>query len=107
MRSATNEAPELDAPTMSLAELRAKLNIRRVSLEEAKAELRERLAAYEREHGCSSKEMRDALGARLLTDTPEIASWMFDYRSLLRLEEISNSKAGSLTRDLCITPSAQ
>ena len=95
--TAAKEAPEMDAPTMSLAELRAKLNIRRISLDEAMAELRERLAAYEREHGCSSKEMHHALGARLLTDTPEIASWMFDYRDLLRLEEISNSRAGSPT----------
>ena len=97
MRATAKAAPELEAPTMSLAELRAKLNIRRVSLEEAMGELRERLAAYERAHGCSSKEMYDALGARLRADTPEIASWMFDYRSLLRLEEISNSRAGSPT----------
>ena len=62
------------------------LPIRTVTTEERRNELLRKLADYERRYGCTSEEMLESLrnGAY---DTIEIATWMYDYRSLKRLEQ--------------------
>ena len=71
--------------------------VRHLSAEEFAAELRERLADYERRHGCSSAEKLASLGGGRYDESAEVAFWMCDYQALLMLEADSARTAGSLT----------
>ena len=71
--------------------------MRRLSADEFAAELRERIAEYERRHGCSSAEKLASLGGGRYDESAEVAFWMCDYQALLMLEADSALTAGSLT----------
>ena len=62
------------------------LPVRTVTTEERRKELLGKLADYERRYGCTSEEMLESLRTGAY-DTIDIATWMYDYRSLKRLEE--------------------
>ena len=71
--------------------------VRHLSVEEFAAELRERLADYERRHGCSSAEKLASLGGGRYDESAEVAFWMHDYQDLLMLEAESGPQIGSPT----------
>lgn len=72
---------------MELIEYPPGLRVRVLTREERKHELRERLADYERRHGCSSAEKLASLGGGRYDESADVAFWMTDYRAYLRLQE--------------------
>ena len=67
-------------------ELERRLGVRVLTWEERRQELLASIADYERQHGCTSEEMRLALIAGTAEETIEAALWMFNYRHLLEME---------------------
>lgn len=72
---------------MELIEYPPGLRVRVLTREERKQELRERLADYERRHGCSSAEKLASLGGGRYDESADVAFWMHDYRDYLNLLE--------------------
>ena len=77
---------EMGIERLPMEELRKRLNIREVTTEEEISEVREMIADYERRYGRSSREMAEAVRSGEVYDTRDIATWIFYYRYLKRLE---------------------
>ena len=86
---------EMGIERLPMEELRKRLNIREVSIEESIAELRPLIAEYEQRYGRSSQEMAEAVRSGEAYDTRDIETWLFNYRHLMRLEGISGDTNGA------------
>ena len=65
------------------------MNINRVEIGSKIESLRASIGELEKKHGCSSGEMRDAIKAGRLAETMEVSEWLFNHRTLAKLEELS------------------
>lgn len=88
---------EMGIERLSMEELRKRLDIREVTVEEHIEELRPVVAEYERRYGCSSREMAEAVRSGEIYDTRDIDTWLFNYRYLMRLEGLLGNTNGTPT----------
>ena len=88
---------EMGIERLPMEELRKRLNIREVTIEEHIEELRPVVAEYERRYECSSRDMAEAVASGKVYDTRDISTWISHYRYLTRLIEISANTNGVLT----------
>lgn len=86
---------EMGIERLPMEELRKRLDIREVTVEESIAELRALIAEYERRYGRSSREMAEAVRSGEVYDTRDIATWIFNYQDLMRLEGLLGNKNGT------------
>ncbi len=77
---------EMGIERLPMEELRKRLNIREVTIEEHIEELRPVVAEYEQRYGCSSHEMAEAVRSGEVYDTRDIDTWLSHYRYLTMLE---------------------
>lgn len=75
------------------------INIKRLTLAEKIDSLKGSIEALEEKHGCSSGQASEAIKAGIMSETMEISQWLFNYRTLTRLEELSGGMIGTPTRD--------
>lgn len=65
---------------------KAYLKPTRTTMKQKSARLRVSISAAEKKHGCSSEDMITAMRAGTARETMEVSRWLFNYRSLKRLE---------------------
>ena len=88
---------EMGIERLSMEELRKHLDIREVTVEEDIREIREMIANYEQQYGRSSHEMAEAVRSGEVYDTRDIATWIFYYQELMRLEALPGNENGTPT----------
>ena len=88
---------EMGIERLPMEELRKRLNIREVSVEEYAGELRPIIAEYEQRYGRSSQEMAEAVRSGEVYDTRDIAVWLSHYQYLMMLQDLSGNMNGAPT----------
>ena len=83
---------EMGIERLPMEELRKRLNIREVTIEEHIEELRPVVAEYERRYGCSSRDMAEAVASGKVYDTRDISTWLSHYRYLTTADRAQRTR---------------